>query len=76
MIIKVISYFDVQGVIPQGDLPDFVEELTDKVYKSLRKDSFSTMTFSISLKKRVKLSEVDLKVVSREKALEHLRTSS
>jgi hypothetical protein len=75
MIIKVISYFDIQGV-SQENLPQFVAELTEMVYKSIRKDKFDSIQFSQSMKKVKDFRDVSLKVISKKAALENLRTSS
>jgi len=75
MIIKVPLYFDISGV-SQEDLPDFVGELTKIAYNSIRKDKINVIQFSSTLKKRANLREATLKVVSKEQAIEHLRSSS
>lgn len=74
MIIKVPLYFDITGVA-QEELPTFVAELTDLCYNSIRKDKISTIQFSQRFRVRA-LKDATLKVISREKAIEHLRTSS
>lgn len=75
MIIKIPIYFDISGV-SQEDLPEFVAELTTLSYKEARRAKISTLQFSPALKKKANLIEATLKVISKEQAIEHLRSGS
>jgi hypothetical protein len=75
MIIKVPIYVEI-STVDQRDLPVLVDELMKKMYNFLRKEeSINTLTYSHKNMRLKEFQRLTMKIISREKALENLRTS-
>lgn len=76
MIIKTTVYFDIEGV-PQLELQDFVEKLSEITTSIIRKEKISVLSFSQPFRKSNNyLKEVSLKAITRAAAMESLRKGS
>lgn len=71
MIVKVPIYVEIDRIDPEM-IPFFVEFLADVMYNDIRKKSFTKTLAKFT--NNGEISPDDLKVISREEALELLRT--
>ena len=73
MIIKVPIYVEIESISKQEMLPDVVNTLHLVFTNSLRREKFDTQAGRISTALVTKLAG-EFKIISKEKALEYLRT--
>jgi hypothetical protein len=73
MVIKVPIYVEVSG-LNQEDLPDLVVELSDLYCRIVRNYGFENKLLTAPFRKRIDPKVFSVKCLTREKALEILRT--
>jgi len=77
MIIKVPIYVEFESKLPEGDLHEMMEKLNKLFTRSLRREKFEKdVVEKLFLKNIEKHIQGELHLLTREQALEKLRTSN
>jgi hypothetical protein len=74
MIIKVPVYVELIGKVDQSSLAERVRMLEHEIYLIVRKHDFGKITNSFVPAAFLRKDVEDFRIVSREQALEYLRT--